>query len=273
MNITSFLPEKMTATVDGTAVRYDLLGCDLNACVGQTVRLAFTGHTCCLGCQAKDVELDDGHCEQCNATLASQDLCRVKPELCHYAQGTCRQPSWGESNCLTAHVLYVSNTSGVKVGITREKNVADRSRWIDQGATQALPFLRVDSRLTAGQIEVAIAAVMADKTNWRTMLKGNGDAVDLTAMVGSLREQFATEFALYGDRVLSAVDAEVVGLDYPVRTFPEKVGNAWSVSKNPVLEGVLVGVKGQYVMIDVAGKIEVLNIRKYAGHELNFSAK
>lgn len=268
MNTTAFLPEKMTATVEGTAVCYTLLDQSANAMIGKPFRLAFTGRTCCLGCQALNVELTDGHCDTCNATLASQDLCRVKPELCHYAQGTCRQPAWGESNCLTAHVLYVSNTSGVKVGITREKNIADRSRWIDQGATQALPFLRVDSRLTAGQIEVAIAAVMADKTNWRTLLKGNGDTLDLHALVSTLRTQFAAEFALYGDRVLSAVDAEVVTLDYPVQAFPEKVGNAWNISKAPVLEGVLVGIKGQYVLVDVAGKIEVLNLRKYAGYEV-----
>lgn len=271
MNFTGFLAEKMTTTVQDAKVQYNLNGIALNEVIGKPFRLTFTGKTQCLGCGKHDVDLTDGHCDDCQMTLAKCDLCRVKPELCHYEEGTCREPSWGEENCLTPHTLYISNTSGVKIGITRDKNVADLSRWIDQGATQALPILQVSNRLTAGQIEIAIAKVMADKTNWRTMLTGNGDAIDLKALAADLTAQFKTEFALYGDRVLNVLDAEVVDLSFPVKTFPAKVGNAFNVKKNPTLSGVLVGIKGQYIMVQTSEKVEVLNLRKYGGYEVELA--
>lgn len=269
---TTFLTEKTAATLSNqNAVEYTVAGQSLNAMIGKPFSLSFTGKTACIACGNTHDELDGGHCPTCQATLAKCDICNIKPELCHFDAGTCRQPDWAAENCMTAHVIYLSNTSGVKIGITREKNIADRSRWIDQGATQALPFLRVSNRLTAGQIEVVIAAVMADKTNWRTMLTGNGESVDLKAIAAELSARFEAEFALYGDRILERLNADVVTLEFPVQAFPAKVGNAWNVKKQPTLSGVLVGVKGQYIMVDVAGKIEVLNLRKYAGYEVTIS--
>lgn len=272
MNFTTFLADKTTAQMNNGVVSYILAGTEMNAVIGQTISLNFTGNTRCINCGDTTAELDNGHCPTCQATLAKCDLCYIKPELCHFAAGTCREPEWAAENCLTPHVIYLSNTSGVKVGITREKNIADRSRWIDQGATQALPILRVSDRLTAGQIEVAIAAVMADKTNWRTMLTGNGEALDLKAIAQDLIAQFESELSIYGDRILERIDADVVEIAYPVLNFPAKVGNAWNVKKQPSFSGVLVGMKGQYVLVEVNGKIEVLNLRKYAGYEVSFSA-
>ena len=94
--------------------------------------------------------------------LARCDLCILKPETCHYAKGTCREPEWGEAHCMTPHIVYLANTSGLKVGITREGQVP--IRWMDQGATQALPIFRVKSRLISGLVEVAMATLMADKS-------------------------------------------------------------------------------------------------------------
>lgn len=268
MQYTGFLPEKNHPTVVDGLVHYRVGDVDFNAAIGQQISLTFSGKTRCVHCGALDVALDNGACEHCQATLATCDVCMIRPDRCHYAEGTCREPAWGESKCLTAHVVYLSNTSGVKIGITREDKIHDLSRWIDQGATQALPILRVDSRLTAGQIEAAITEIMADKTNWRTMLTGNGPALDLKAIAADVIAQFQDKLALYGDKILEVYATDVVQLDFPVQTFPIKVGNAWNVSKQPVFSGTLVGVKGQYIMVDVQGKIEVLKLRKYAGYDV-----
>lgn len=273
MLFSGFLAEKMTITTDSQGVaQYRSGDVHMNSLIGQSIRFSFNGQCRCLGCQAETTELKDGYCDSCQQTVALCDLCRVKPETCHYAQGTCREPSWGEKNCMTSHIVYLSNTSGIKIGITREKNVADFSRWLDQGATQALPLMRVSDRLTAGLVEIVIAKVMADKTNWRTMLTQNGEVLDLQAIAAQLTSELSSEFALFGDHVTILNDSAPVSLSYPVEAFPAKVGNAINIKKTPTFEGVLKGIKGQYLMIEIGGKIEVINLRKYAGYHVALAA-
>ena len=97
----------------------------------------------------------DGYCGECFKTLPQCDLCIVKPELCHYAKGTCRDPRWGEENCMTTHVLYLANSGGIKVGITRLGQIP--TRWMDQGATQALALCHLSSRHQSGLFEKLLA--------------------------------------------------------------------------------------------------------------------
>ena len=101
----------------------------------------------------------------------------MSPEKCHYAAGTCREPEWGETHCMIDHIVYLANTSGLKVGITRGSQVP--TRWMDQGATQAQPIFRVDTRLHSGLVETVFKNHIADKTNWQAMLKGDAQPRDL----------------------------------------------------------------------------------------------
>jgi hypothetical protein len=68
-------------------------------------------------------------------------MCIMKPETCHYHLGTCREPDWAQSHCFRPHIVYLANSSGVKVGITRKTQIP--TRWLDQGASQALPIFEV----------------------------------------------------------------------------------------------------------------------------------
>ena len=134
----------------------------LNPLLGETVRLTFSGEIHCVACGRKTKKsFNQGYCYPCFQSLAQCDLCIVKPELCHYAQGTCREPEWGEAHCMQPHYVYVA-----KVGITSD------SGWMDQGAVQALPIFRVQSRYQAGLLEVIFKQHIADRTNWQRMLKG-----------------------------------------------------------------------------------------------------
>ncbi|MFO6382444.1 DUF2797 domain-containing protein, partial [Pseudomonas aeruginosa] len=90
------------------------------------------------------------------------------------------EPEWGERFCMTDHVVYLANSSGVKVGITRASQIP--TRWIDQGARQALPILRVATRQQSGLVEDLLRSQVADRTNWRAMLKGEAEPVDLAAV-------------------------------------------------------------------------------------------
>lgn len=253
----------------GEPVRYALpLGSEdvpLNSRLEKTFRLEFKQAISCISCDRKIKKtFSQGHCYPCFIGLASCDSCIVKPELCHFAQGTCREPDWGESHCMIPHTVYLANSSGLKVGITR--GVEPVSRWIDQGASQGLAIRRVATRLESGRVEVALKHFVADRTNWRKMLQGTADAVDLPAERESiLRLQLEKDpdNPLPGEEVEGAKPVEI---DYPVRVYPKKIVSH-NFDKNAVLEGTLLGIKGQYLILDTA----VVNIRKYGGYHMELA--
>jgi hypothetical protein len=72
----------------------------------------------------------------------------MKPETCHYHLGTCREPDWAQNHCFRPHIVYLANSSGVKVGITRKTQIP--TRWLDQGASQALPIFEVQQPFVIG---------------------------------------------------------------------------------------------------------------------------
>ena len=103
---------------------------DLNALLGMPIRLACTGEIHCQHCGRKTRKsFNQGFCYPCFTRLPQCDTCIVKPEKCHFHEGTCRDPSWGERHCFRSHVVYLANSSGLKVGITRGAQVP--TRWMD----------------------------------------------------------------------------------------------------------------------------------------------
>ncbi len=234
----------------------------LNPLLGRRIRLVFTGAIHCLACgRATRKSYCQGHCYPCSRRLAACDLCILKPEMCSFHQGGCREPEWGQVHCIQPHVVYLSNTSGLKVGITRRSQIP--VRWVDQGAVQALPVLEVDQRLHAGLVERVLAERLADKTNWRAMLKGEPECLDLPALADRALE----EVALPELPLRRLTDARPVTLNYPVDRYPDKVV-ALNLDKQPEIDGVLWGIKGQYLIFDTG----VINLRKYGGYQLELFA-
>jgi|TARA_B110000263_G_scaffold174320_1_gene152236 hypothetical protein len=185
----------------------------------------------------------------------------MRPETCHYHLGTCREPDWGLSNCFAPHIVYLANSSGIKVGITRKTNTP--SRWIDQGAISALPILEVKTRLESGLIEKALKSFITDKTNWRVMLKNETGPADLVTTKASLLGKVSS---LVDDLDAKTLPDDVVNIDYPVLKYPTKVVSL-SFDKTPVISGVLNGIKGQYLLLETG----VLNIRKFSSYNLTIS--
>lgn len=240
---------------------------DLNALIGNQLTLQHTGNIYCQHCGKRTKKsYAQGHCYVCMSKLASCDMCIMKPETCHYAAGTCREPSWGEANCFVPHYVYLSNTSGVKVGITRHTQIP--TRWIDQGATQGLAIFRVKSRFISGLVEVALAKLMADKTQWQAMLKGNADNVDLHSRAADAISHIKSHLQHindeYGNDAVERLDNDIQEIHYPITEFPTKV-KSHNFDKTPRVEGVLQGIKGQYLIFDNG----VINIRKFGGYEIN----
>jgi hypothetical protein len=265
------LPDPQNDLSATTTVNYQLPLDDhflpLNDCLGETIRLQHTGVIHCVHCgRRSNKSFNQGYCYPCFTRLAQCDVCIVSPEKCHYDQGTCREPEWGEQHCMVNHIVYLANSSGIKVGITRESQLP--TRWIDQGAVQALPIFRVKTRQQSGLVEDIFRQHVADKTNWRTMLKGDITDVDLATMRDALYDQCDQQLQAleqrFGVQALQYLeDTSVVNIDYPVLEYPNKI-TSHNMDKNPLVEGKLMGIKGQYLILDSG----VINIRKYTAYHV-----
>jgi hypothetical protein len=209
---------------DGDPILYELPVGDaslkLNPLLGRTIGVRHTGNIHCIACgRSTRKSFNQGHCFPCFRDLARCDGCIVRPERCHYHLGTCREPEWGEANCMRPHIVYLANSSGVKVGITRESQVP--TRWIDQGAAEALPVARVASRRLSGLMETVFKAHVSDRTDWRRMLKGEPEAVDLSerrdallALCGEALSDLTDEHDDVAPELIA--DAEPRAVRYPV---------------------------------------------------------
>jgi hypothetical protein len=242
----------------------DLLA--MNEHIGETINLTYKNEIHCVACARKtNKSFAQGHCYPCFRDLASCDLCIMKPETCHFAEGTCREPEWGEANCFIPHYVYLANSSGIKVGITRGTQIP--TRWMDQGATQALPVFKVATRLQSGLLEVVLKQHVSDRTDWRKMLKSDAEPQDLKAIRDELLDNCEAEIEAIsseqGTNDIRLVNEQVVEIKYPVSEYPEKI-KSLNFDKQVEIEGRLMGIKGQYLILDTG----VLNIRKFSGYNI-----
>ncbi len=268
---------KMATQLDeqtGSKIQYQLClddqKLDLNPLLGQTIKMNYVGEIHCSHCQRKtNKSFSQGYCYPCFKKLPQCDLCIMSPEKCHYHLGTCRDASWGDDFCMQDHFVYLANSSALKVGITRANQLP--TRWCDQGASQGLPIFRVRNRLLSGLVETLFKQTLADKTNWRAMLKGEADAIDLITIRDALYQEYeqglqAIELEHGPGAIMPLPDAEVVELSYPVLQYPSKVSSL-NFDKTAEIEGKLMGIKGQYLLLDCG----VINLRKFSAYHIEFS--
>jgi len=240
----------------------------MNQLVGKKIKLEFSGVINCIATGEKiKKSYGQGYSYKAFISLPECDMCIVRPSLCHFSKGTCRDSKWGEENCNISHVLYLARSSGVKVGITREHTIP--TRWMDQGAVEAMPLLRFKTRHLSGVMEEEISKVVSDKTNWRKLIAGEID--DHTPLI-DVKEQIFDQF---GD-VIDSLEGEEMEekpyhFSYPMMKTEEsemrpKIAGL-DLEKNPKLESVLLGIRGQYLLFPEGA----LNIRKHQGYHLQLS--
>ncbi|MCB1043403.1 MAG: DUF2797 domain-containing protein [Acidobacteria bacterium] len=243
--------------------RLDEQQLDLSGVIGCQFQLRFTGHIACIHCSRNIKKtFNQGYCFPCMRRLAQCDTCIVRPDLCHFAAGTCRDPEWAQTHCMQPHVVYLAITSGIKVGITRMTQIP--TRWLDQGATQALPIAQVTTRRDSGLLEHACRELVADQTDWRAMLKGSKTDHDpqsvVATVVNHLKDKIPT---LPLDGPVTWMNESWRMFEYPLPHPPPKL-KTWDLHKNPILSSRLLGIKGQYWVFEQG----VMNIRKYQGYEV-----
>ena len=234
---------------------------DMNEKIGEDIRLTFDGIINCIDCgRLTKKSFGQGFCYPCFRNSPEASECIIRPELCRAHEGEARDMAWAEKYCLVEQIVYLARSSAIKVGITRASQMP--TRWIDQGATDAIVFARVPNRYTAGVVEVAMKEHLTDRTNWQRMLKNEVIDADLAETKASLVDSLDAELRQFVD-----TDDTVCSITYPVEKYPEKVKSV-SFDKQAEIEGRLAGIKGQYLIFD---DNRVLNIRKHNGYRIEFN--
>ncbi len=232
---------------------------DMNSLIGKELSLEYLNEIHCIGCGRKTKKsFAQGYCYPCLINSPETDRCILHPELCQAHEGISRDMEWSQTRCLQDHFVYLSDTTGLKVGVTRVSQIP--TRWIDQGATRAVRIARTPNRFLAGTIEVFLKAYFRDKTNWRNMLTNKQtEKPDLLKEKERAFQIMAEEFRQY-----LVYDNEITSVNFPVREYPVKV-KTLTFDKRPVIEGTLEGIKGQYLIFD-GGR--VVNIRRHNGYKI-----
>lgn len=229
----------------------------INHLIGLPIRLSWNGDIHCTKCSKKTKKsFGEGFCYTCFSTAPEAAECIIRPELCRAHLGEGRDIEWEERNHNQPHVVYLAASDAVKVGVTRITQIP--TRWIDQGAMKAIILAETPNRYEAGRLEVALKSFYTDKTNWQKMLKNEVDeAIDLVNEKWELHDQLPSDLTQF-----FIEEDEVTELVYPVDRYPEKV-KSLSFDKTPVIEGELVGIKGQYLLFSDGS---VFNVRKHTGY-------
>ncbi len=233
---------------------------NMNQFIGQEITLAYQNKIECVKCGRETVKsFNQGFCYPCfkNAPEAADWIIHPEKSQAHLGIED-RDLEYEKSVQLKPHIVYLSLTSGIKVGITREPQVP--TRWIDQGAVQAIKLAVTPNRYLAGMIEVSLKAHLDDKTNWRKMLMNLYPEIDLIAKKNEVKHLLVDEYRQYIE-----TEDEVLDINFPVTSYPVKVKSI-GFDKVPEYTGILKGIKGQYLLFENG---IVMNIRKHGGYVIS----
>ena len=228
---------------------------NMNQALDKTVQIDFIKYQC-LSC-GKDLPIyRQGFCKSCFYETPAAGDWIMKPELSTaHLDKEDRDLEYEKKVQLQPHIVYLANSSNVKVGVTRKTQVP--TRWIDQGAHEAIEIAEVPNRYLAGITEVALKEHVSDKTSWQKMLTNRLEDVDLVEWRSKLKSSIPEEAIDY------FLDSNgETHLEFPVLQYPEKV-KSLNLSKTPSYKGVLKGIKGQYLIFE---DNTVFNVRANEGY-------
>lgn len=246
-------------TENGSPIQYYLVFksdfLNVNQLLHKKVAISFLGYEC-LNCGLGKKIYRQGFCYDCFFEIPQAADWIMRPELSTaHLDKEDRDLEYEKKVQLQPHVVYLANSSNVKVGVTRKSQIP--TRWIDQGAHEAIEIVEVPNRYLAGITEVALKDHVGDKTNWRTMLKNEIKDEDLVEWRNKLKQFIPKEAEIY-----FIENNKETNLEFPVYHYPAKP-KSLSLDKTPQYEGVLKGIKGQYLIFE---DDTVFNIRSNEGY-------
>jgi hypothetical protein len=232
---------------------------NVNQLLNQSITIELTGYQC-LNCGKNKKIYRQGFCYDCFYSSPAVGDWIMKPELSTAHLGIADRDLDYESRVqLQPHIVYLALSSEVKVGVTRKTQVP--TRWIDQGAEKAIAIVEVPNRYLAGITEVALKNHFSDKTNWRKMLTNDIVSTDLIQEKIKVQDLLPYEVTEY----FFSEKNDLYEMHYPVLQYPKKI-NSLSLEKTPHFKGVLLGIKGQYLIFEDG---TVFNVRSSEGSVVN----
>ncbi len=255
---------KKMLTEIGTPIQYYLVFNDsflhVNQLLNKEIEISFEGYQC-LNCQKKKKIFRQGFCYDCFMSSASAGDWIMRPELSTaHLDIEDRDLGYEKRVQLQPHIVYLALSSEIKVGVTRKTQIP--TRFIDQGATEAVTIVEVPNRYLAGITEVALKNHYADKTSWQKMLKNEIGLADIEAERHLLKKWIPQEVLPY-----FAEDQSKLILDFPVLEYPKKV-KSLNLEKTPLFTGKIKGIKGQYIIFE---DNTVFNVRNNEGFVVGIS--
>ena len=234
---------------------------NLNQLLDRTVEISFRKYQC-LSCGKDKKIFRQGFCYDCFYKMPQTGDWIMRPELSKaHLNIEDRDLAYEKAAQLQAHIVYLANSSNVKVGVTRKSQLP--TRWIDQGAHEAIEIIEVPNRYLAGIAEIALKEHVSDKTNWRKMLTNNVIDVDLNKEKEKLYPFLPNEVKPY---YLENKSKETE-IDFPVNQYPTKI-KSLNLDKTPAYQGKLKGIKGQYLIFENG---TVFNVRNWEGYVVEFN--
>ena len=242
-------------------IEYEKNSLNMNALINKELTLTHSGKIICSSCQKQTKKsFMQGFCYPCMIKVPEASECIIKPELCRGHEGIGRDPDWEEKYHNKPHYVYLAKSSAIKVGVTRDSQVP--TRWIDQGAIEAITIAETPNRYLSGCLEIALKEYITDRTGWQKMLKNEVTDQCLIKKVKEITNYIPTEFKQYVIK-----DKTHKHIQYPVEKYPVKVKSI-NLDKTPIYSGILKGIKGQYLIFE---DNHVINIRKYTGYEVTIN--
>ena len=229
---------------------------NVNQLLNRNISIQFVKYEC-LNCHRERPIYRQGFCKSCFFDIPQAADWIMRPELSKaHLNEEDRDLEYEKKMQLQPHIVYLANSSNIKVGVTRKNQVP--TRWIDQGAHEAIEIVEVPNRYLAGITEVALKEHISDKTNWRKMLTNNVIDADLVKE----KERLATYIPEEAKAYFLESHSDETHLEFPVKSYPEKV-KSLNLDKTPEFQGVLKGIKGQYLIFEDQ---TVFNVRAYEGY-------
>ncbi len=229
----------------------------MNELIGFKIKLEYQHQIYCIKCGRKtNKSFGQGFCYPCFMNAPEAEECVLRPELCRAHEGIARDMEYAKEQCLIKHYVYLAWSGGLKVGVTRHHQIP--TRWIDQGATEAIKICHTQNRFEAGQIEVELKKIFADKTPWQQMLKGL--AIGNTNLQNEKIK--ALNFIQGKNLPFTPETDNLYTIQFPITQYPVKI-KSYNLDKEPVIEGVLSGIKGQYLIFEGG---TVFNVRNHSGY-------
>ncbi len=248
---------KMKSELEKTVEYYLVFESDflnVNQILNKRISINFLRYQC-MNCGLEKKVFAQGFCYDCYSSIPQAGDWIMNPELSKaHLDEEDRDLDYEKQVQLKPHIVYLANSSNVKVGVTRKTQVP--TRWIDQGAHEAIEIVEVPNRYLAGITEVALKPYVADKTNWRKMLTNDIKDLDLAEEREKLKQYIPEEAMQY-----FLADKKETEIHFPVLQYPKKV-KSLNLTKAPFYEGVLKGIKGQYFLFEDG---TVFNVRSHEG--------